>query len=68
MRGKRFFRRCIKLPGAGVTLDRRVELLGVEHLEPRAKPRKLARGKLFNGFLDFFSGGHIGNITFVREP
>ena len=39
-RGKRFFLMCIKLAGAGVTLDRRVELPSVEHFEPRAKPRK----------------------------
>jgi hypothetical protein len=58
VRGKGFFRKCVKLAGLGVTLDRGVELLGVEYLEPRAKSRKLARGKLFNGFLDVFGSGH----------
>jgi hypothetical protein len=58
----------IQLAGVGVTLDRSVELLGVEYLEPRAKPRKLAGGKLFNGFLDVFGGGHLANITFTRKP
>jgi hypothetical protein len=68
MRGKGFFRECIKLAGLGVTLDRGVELLSVEYLEPCAKPRKLARGKLFNGFLDVFGSGHPGNVTFTRKP
>ena len=68
VRGKRFFRMRIELPGARVTLDRGVELPGVERLEPGAKPRKLARGKLFNGSLDVFGGSHIGNLTSAREP
>jgi hypothetical protein len=66
VRGKGFFRKFIKLAATGVTLDRGVELLGVEYLEPRAKPRELARYKRFNGFLDVFSGGHLGNITLAR--
>jgi hypothetical protein len=34
--------------------------------EPCAKTRELARGKLFDGFLDIFGGGHTENITFAR--
>jgi len=29
----------------------------IEYLEPGAKPRKLARGKLLDGFFDVFGGG-----------
>ena len=68
MCGKGFFRERIKLAGVGVTLDRGIELLGVEYLEPCAKPRKLARGKLFNGFLDVFGSGHPENISFTHKP
>ena len=68
MRGKEnFFRKCIKLAGGSVTLDRGVESLGVEYLEPRAKPRKLTRGELLHGFLDIFGGGHPGNITLCPQ-
>jgi hypothetical protein len=67
MRGKSFIRMRIKLAGAGVPLDGGVELFRVERLEPRTKPCKLARGKLFDGFLDVFGGGHIGDIAFSRD-
>ena len=63
VRGKGFFRKCIKLAGVGVTLDRGVELPGAEEFEPRAKPRQLARGKLLDGILDFFGGGHVGRYS-----
>ncbi len=59
MRGESFFRMCIKLASARVPLDGSVELCGVEDFKPRAKPRQLARGKLFDGFLDVFGGGHV---------
>jgi hypothetical protein len=58
VRGKSFFRMRIKLTGARVPLNGGVELLRVEGLEPRAKPRQLARGKLFEGFFDLFGRGH----------
>jgi len=38
-----FLGQRIELAGLRVTLDRGIELLGVERLEPRAKPRQLAR-------------------------
>jgi hypothetical protein len=44
--------------GLRATPDRSIDLLRVESLEPGAKPRQLARGKLLDGFLDVFSGGH----------
>src|SRR6266404_4408510 len=53
VRGERFFRMGIEPAGVDVPL------------EPGAKPRQLARGKLFDGFLDVFGGGHGGNIAFV---
>ena len=65
VRGERFFRMGIKPAGADVPLDRGVELLRVNGLEPGAKARQLTRGKLFDGFLDVFGGGHPGNIAFV---
>jgi hypothetical protein len=39
----------IQLAGLRVTPDRGIELLRVESLEPGAKPRQLARGKLLDG-------------------
>ena len=68
MRGKGLIRVRIKLAGVDVPLNGGVELHRVESLEPGAKPRKLARGKLFNGFLDVFGSGHINHIAFGREP
>jgi hypothetical protein len=69
MRGERFFRKRIKLAGADIPLDGGVKLRYIESLEPRAEPRKLARGKLFDGLLDVFGGGHTGYIAVggVRE-
>src|SRR3984893_1721574 len=63
VRGQGFIRMRIKLAGLGVALDRGVKLPRIEFLEPRAKPRQLARGKLFDGFLDVFCGGHAGDIA-----
>jgi len=68
MRGKGFLRMRIELAGTRVTLNHGVELRGIEGLEPCAKPRQLGRGKQFNGFFDFFGGGHVGDIAFTREP
>jgi hypothetical protein len=56
----------IKLAGAGVPLNNGVELPRVECLEPGAKPCELARGELFNGFLDIFGGGYVGDIALAR--
>jgi hypothetical protein len=61
-----FVRVRIELAGVGVPLDGGVELTRVKCFEPRAKTRELARGKLFDGFLDVFGGGHGENIAFVR--
>jgi len=36
-------------------------------LEPRAKPRQLARGKLLDGLLDVFGGGHVRYIALARR-
>jgi hypothetical protein len=66
VRGKSFLRLRIKLAGAGVPLNGGVELLRVEDLEPGARPRELARGELFNGFLDVFGGRHVEDIAFSR--
>jgi hypothetical protein len=63
MRGKSFFRMRIELAGVAIPLNGVVELRRIEGLEPRAKPRQLAWGKLFNGFLDIFGGGHVGDIA-----
>src|SRR5829696_2862089 len=65
VRGERFFGMGIQLAGADVPFDRGIELGHVEGFEPGAKARELARGKLFNGFLDVFGGGHSRNIAFV---
>ena len=63
VRGKSLFRMRIKLAGAAIPLNRGVELLRIEGLEPGAKTRQLAGGKLFDGFLDVFGRGHVGNIA-----
>ena len=67
VRGKGFIRMRVKLAGADIPLNGGVESLCVKHLEPGAKPRKLARGKLFDGFLDVFGGGHVRDIAFARD-
>ena len=66
VRGKGFICERVKLAGADIPLDGRVELLRVEDLEPGTKPRELARGELLNGFLDVFGSGHVGDIAFAR--
>jgi len=58
VRGKSLVGERIELASPRVTLDRGIELLRVERVEPGAKPRQLLRGKLFDGFLDVFGGGH----------
>ena len=50
MCGKRLFDKRIESTGLRIPLDRGIELLRVEGLEPRAKPRQLARGKLPTAF------------------
>ena len=47
---------------ACITFDRRIEPLGIERLEPRAKSCQLARRQLLDGFLNVFCGCHPGNI------
>jgi hypothetical protein len=66
VRGESFICMRIKPAGLSVALDRGVKLARVKGLEPRAKSRELARGKLFDGFLDVFSGGHARDIAFAR--
>jgi hypothetical protein len=66
VRGESFFRMRIKLSGPSVPFNSSVKLLCVEGLEPCAKPRQLARGKLFDGFLDVFGGGHDRDIALAR--
>jgi hypothetical protein len=66
VRGKGFIRMRIKLAGACVPLNGGVELLSIEGFEPGAKPRKLVREELFDGFLDVFGGGHVQVIAFAR--
>jgi hypothetical protein len=57
MCGERCVRKRVQLPSAHVAFDRRIELLGVKCLEPRAKPRKLAGREPFNCLFDVFGGG-----------
>jgi hypothetical protein len=66
MRGESFLSMHVEPAGADVSLNRGIQLFGVESLEPRAKPRKLAWGELFNGFFDVFDGGHFEDVAFVR--
>jgi hypothetical protein len=67
MRGKGLFRARIELAGVSVALDRSVKLLRIERLEPRAKPRQLARIELFDGFFNVFGGRHGEDIALPRE-
>ncbi|HZE54923.1 MAG TPA: hypothetical protein VE111_16860 [Bradyrhizobium sp.] len=55
----------IELASPNVLLNGGIELLRVESLKPRAKPRQLARRKLLDGFFDVFGGGHLGDIAFA---
>lgn len=57
----------VKLARLRVALDRGIELLRVESLEPGAKPRQLLRGELFNCLLDVFGGGHVQHIALIEE-
>ena len=65
MCGKGFLGMRIELASANVLLNGGVELLRIESLKPRAKPRQLARRKLFDGFFDVLGGGHPGDIAFA---
>jgi hypothetical protein len=65
VRGKSFIGMGIKLAGERVPLNGGVELRRIEGLEPRAKARQFARGKLLDGFFDVFGGGHVANIAFA---
>lgn len=68
MGGKSFIRMCIKPVGACVPLNGGVELLRIEGLELRAKPRQLTRGQAFNGLFDVFGGGHVLDVASKRDP
>lgn len=57
----------VKLARLRVALDRGIERLRVESLEPGAKPRELSRGELFNGLLNIFGGVHAQDIALVEE-
>jgi hypothetical protein len=61
------FRKRIKPAGPSVPFGGGVELLCVEGLEPCAKPRQLARGKLFDGLLDVLGGSHASDIALERH-
>ena len=63
---QRLHPRARQAAGADIPLDGDVELLRVNGLEPGAKPRELARGELFDGFLDIFDGGQVDHIGFAR--
>jgi hypothetical protein len=67
MRGQSFIRERIKFASPRVALDRCVELLRVECLEPGAKSRQLLGGELFDSFLDILGGGHARDITLTRQ-
>ncbi len=67
MCGEGFFGLRIKLASLGVAFDRVVELRVVEGFKPRAKPRELARGKLFDGFFDVFGSSYVGDIAFASD-
>ena len=66
MFGESFVRVRIELAGAAVPLDGGVELPRVKCFELCPKTRELARGQLFDGFLDVFGCGHSENIAFGR--
>jgi hypothetical protein len=66
MCGESLFRKRIKPAGARIPFNGTVEPLRVEVLEPRAKPRQLARGKLFDGLLDVLGGSHASDIALER--
>jgi hypothetical protein len=64
--GESLFRKRIKPSDARIPFNGGVKLPCVEGLEPCTKPRQLARGKLFDGFLDVFGCGHASDIALVR--
>jgi hypothetical protein len=61
------FRKRIKPASARIPFNRAVEPLRVEEFEPRAKPRQLARGKLFDSLLDVLGGSHASDIALARR-
>jgi hypothetical protein len=71
VRSKGFIRERLKLASLGVALDRSVKFPRIERLEPRAKPRQLARVKLFDSFLDVFGNRSrelIASSPFEKRP
>src|SRR3954469_3080800 len=66
VRGKSLVGMRIKLAGEGVSLNRGIKLVRVKLFKPGAKPCKLARRKLFDGFLDVFGGRHGKHIALSR--
>ena len=66
MCGKSLFRKRIKLAGVRIPFNGGVEPPRIEGLEPRAKARQLARGKLFDGLLDVLGGSHASDIALGR--
>jgi hypothetical protein len=63
MLGESLFSEFVELARASIVFDRSIELRRVIGLEPRTKACQLPRRKLFNGFFDFFSSGHLDNIS-----
>src|SRR5579871_3336537 len=63
MLSKSLFSELVQLAGAGIALDRSIELCRIESFEPRAKARQLVRSKLFNSPFDVFGSGHLKNIS-----
>ena len=67
MRRKSLVSQWVELARLHVALDRGIERLRVESLEPGAKPREFSRGELFNGLLNVFGGGHASDIASVEK-
>jgi hypothetical protein len=49
----------VKFARDRVALNGSIELLSIEGRKPDAKARQLVRGKILDGFLDAFGGGHV---------
>jgi len=65
--GEGLFGVRVELARTGIAFDGVVVLLSVESLKPRAKPRELARGELFNGSFNVFGASHVGDVAFAGE-